>query len=236
MKRFYKNVTVTPVQPGLYEARLDGKPIKTPEKNILTVPSETLAQQLADEWLAQGKIIVPSTMPLTQLVSTCIDKVSNQRDVLTKQLLKFIDTDLLFYRADHPPEFGVAQAKAWDPLIKEAEGLLQSSFETTDSLVALKQPEAAHANIKQAIAALNDYEFTVLQVVAPFAGSFLVAYLFVQQKLDANEVMDAIRVEERLKDKIYDAEKYGADPALEKADAALMLDLVAAEKMLLAAK
>ena len=42
MKRFYKEVSVAPAERG-FEIHLDGKPIRTPNRDIMTVPDKDLA-------------------------------------------------------------------------------------------------------------------------------------------------------------------------------------------------
>ena len=48
MKRFWKEVAAAPEEGG-WAIRLDGKPLRTPARNALLVPTEALAQAIADE-------------------------------------------------------------------------------------------------------------------------------------------------------------------------------------------
>jgi len=85
MKRFYKLVSVDAVRNG-FEIQLDGRNIKTPMKNILSAPSRKLADAIMAEWAAQDKEILPDTMPLTQILSTRIDRVSNERHLVCEKI------------------------------------------------------------------------------------------------------------------------------------------------------
>ena len=51
-KRFYEDVTVEPADDG-FTVRLDGRPVKTPGKRLLTMPSQAMADHVAREWQAQ---------------------------------------------------------------------------------------------------------------------------------------------------------------------------------------
>jgi chaperone required for assembly of F1-ATPase len=59
-KRFYKAVTVAPTSPQeggdqvAFGLRLDGKPVRTPARNELRLPTRALAEAVAAEWEAQG--------------------------------------------------------------------------------------------------------------------------------------------------------------------------------------
>lgn len=231
MKRFYTAVTVEPRDQGLGVC-LDGRPVRTKAKHGLTVPNEALAQAIMLEWAAQVDTIEPDTMPLTQIVSTRLDKVAVEREAMYEQILRYIDTDLLFYRTNNPEAVGEAQAKAWDPVMSVAEERFGVDLHVTNDLVALVQSPQTHDAFSAYISGLNDDEFTVLQLVTPLAGSVICGMLFVDGKLTPDETMEIARVEERYKDAIYDAEKYGPDPAMEKIDAAMMQDLEASRQYL----
>ncbi len=96
---------------------LDGKPMRTPGKNELMLPSEALAAAIAAEWDAQRDEIRPATMPLTRLAAAAIDRTNAQRDLVVAETANYADTDLLCYRADHLPAFAERQHAAWQPLV-----------------------------------------------------------------------------------------------------------------------
>ena len=45
MKRFYKEVSIAPAEDG-FAVLLDGKPVKTPGRNTLLLPTEALAERI----------------------------------------------------------------------------------------------------------------------------------------------------------------------------------------------
>ncbi len=53
MKRFYKDVSLAE-RDGGFSVLLDGKPVKTPARNVLILPTEKLAEAVASEWRSQG--------------------------------------------------------------------------------------------------------------------------------------------------------------------------------------
>jgi chaperone required for assembly of F1-ATPase len=70
MKRFWKTVVIDD-QRGI---RLDDRPVRTPGRVALALPTDALAQGVADEWRAigEGEEIDPRAMPLTGLSNTAI--------------------------------------------------------------------------------------------------------------------------------------------------------------------
>ena len=51
MKRFYKDVTVGTAESG-FAVLLDGRPVRTPGRNMLILPTERLAAAIGREWQA----------------------------------------------------------------------------------------------------------------------------------------------------------------------------------------
>lgn len=231
MKRFYKLVSVREDGAG-YSILLDAKPVKTAAKNPLIADTRALADAIMQEWSAQNEKIVPADMPLTQLLSTSIDRVSAGRPAMTETVLEYLETDLLCYRTDFPPELAARQAAAWDPHLKWFEQKFGVTLLTTDKLGTMHQPAEADAVVRNHITTYNNHQFTVLQLVTALSGSAVLALAFVEGAADADTVFAAARVEEKHKDQIYDAAKYGPDPAQEKKDKIVTRDLQACAEFL----
>ena len=68
MKRFYKDVAVKPEGGGL-SVRLDGRPVRTPARAPLVLPTAPLGRAVAEEWRAQAAELDPRRMPLTGLAN-----------------------------------------------------------------------------------------------------------------------------------------------------------------------
>ena len=231
MKRFYKLVSVDAVRNG-FEIQLDGRNIKTPMKNILSAPSRKLADAIMAEWAAQDKEILPDTMPLTQILSTRIDRVSNERHAMEPIVLAYLDTDLVCYRADKSDDLRARQNSMWGVSLNWFAKKYGGDLLVTTGLAALKQPQNLHDAVKENVLALDNDYFTILQLVCAMSGSLVLALAFIHGEVDAQHVFDATRIEEQFKSELYDAEKYGPDPAQDKKDKAMLRDLIAAEQYL----
>ena len=116
MKRFYQTAAVVEAEGG-FSVSLDGKPVRTPAKQPLLVPTRALANAIAEEWQAQGDTVNPRSLPLTRLVSIALDLVAPRRDEVVAELTKYAGTDLVCYRAETPPELAARQHATWQPLI-----------------------------------------------------------------------------------------------------------------------
>ncbi len=72
MRRVYKEAHAGSCA-GAHQVLLDGKPLRTPARAPLDLPTRALAEAIAAEWQAQAETVWPSTMPLTPLAATAID-------------------------------------------------------------------------------------------------------------------------------------------------------------------
>ena len=113
MKRFWNQVAID----GDRVVRLDDRPVRTPGRVPLALPTAALAEAVAGEWRAVGEMIDPRAMPLTGLANAAIDRVAPDRAGFARGLAAYADSDLFYYRAEQPPQLAQRQAAAWDPLL-----------------------------------------------------------------------------------------------------------------------
>ncbi len=145
VKRFYKEVTIGKAESGGHAVLLDGRSLKTPAKNTLSVPTAALAALLRAEWDAQGETVEADTMPVTRLVNTAIDGVSREHRAVFDEILRFAGTDMLCYRADQPEGLVARQAETWDPILDWIAGAGGAPFVTVPGIMHQEQPRAAIA-------------------------------------------------------------------------------------------
>ena len=93
-KRFWNDVTVVQQEDG-YAIQLDARPVKTPAKALLVVPSREMAESIAVEWRAVVETIDPNVMPFTRSANAAIDKVGVQFNEVAEMLAAYGGSDLL---------------------------------------------------------------------------------------------------------------------------------------------
>src|SRR5207302_3456736 len=118
MKRFYKETAVDAGDGG-WRVLLDGKPMRTPAKAVLTAPTRALADAIASEWsnVPEKAEINTAHLPLTRLAATGLDRVTGQRERVIDDTAKYAGTDLLCYRASNPDSLVKRQQETWQPLL-----------------------------------------------------------------------------------------------------------------------
>ena len=194
-KRFYTAVA-TAEGPEGHALRLDGKPVRTPARHLLTVPTTGLAAVLAAEWAAQGTHINPATMPLTRLLNAALDGVAGEIEAGRADGVAFAGSDLLCYRPD-APEGLVARTNAlWNPVIDWAERDLGARMVLAEGVMPVDQDPAAMARIAAAVPAGPPLLVAATHVLTTLTGSALLALAIVHGALDFETAWSAANVDE----------------------------------------
>lgn len=226
MRRVYKEVNVAED----FRVLLDGKPIKTPMRATLALPTRALAEAIADEWRGQGDKIVRETMPLTKLANTAIDRVTGREESVIGQMLTYTN-DLLCYRAEAPADLVARQNEGWNPLLEWAAERHGARLLTRVGIVHIAQPEEAVAALRGALAEHDPFVLTAVHAAATLCGSLVLALALADGRLDAEEAFALSHLDEH-----YQAEKWGTDGEAEKRARAMAAELDAAARFMRCAR
>ena len=205
MKRFYGKAEPVRRAAG-HGITLDGKPIKTSGKRDLMVPNEALAAAIAEEWNAQEGEVLAATIPLTRLAMTAIDRVATQREAVVRETANYAATDLVCYRAAHPPALAARQQAVWQPLIDWAVLRYDAPLSVTTGVIPTKQSAASLRAFAAAVAEQDDFALTALHVATAACGSLVIALALIEQHLDAEGAFAASQLDES-----FQIEAWGED-------------------------
>jgi chaperone required for assembly of F1-ATPase len=205
VRRFYKEATVAAGDGG-FALLLDGRPVKTPARAALAVPTQALADAIADEWRAQGATIDPQTMPLTGLANAAIDRVAPDPSVFAAGLARYGESDLLCYRAEGPAPLVQRQAEHWDPVLAWARRRYDIELKVAQGVIHLPQPDAAVARLAKAVAVRPPFELAGLSPLVTVSGSLIIALALAEGALDLDQAWAAATVDEQ-----WQLEKWGED-------------------------
>jgi chaperone required for assembly of F1-ATPase len=228
-KRFYKEAGVAEAEGG-FAITLDGKPIRTPSGRQVVIPSRALADAVAAEWAAQGETIDPVTMPLTRIANSVVEGVVDRVELVTDDLAKYFESDLLFYRAGHPEGLVAREAAHWDPPLFWAAETLGAHFILSEGVMHVKQPDEAIEAARSALPG-DAWSVAALHVVTTLTGSALLALALAHGVHDAGQVWAAAHVDED-----WNAEKWGVDEEAAARRATRLRDFEAAVAVLAAVK
>ncbi len=226
MKRFYSEVSVADNDGGT-QVLLDERPVRTPAKNLLSLPTRPLADAIAAEWRAQVETIDPASMTLTRLANSAIDSVRQNRDLTVTEITRFTATDLVCYRAGDPEELAVRQHGAWQPLVDWVGEEFQAELAVTDGLLPVTQSERCLSALRAAIEAFDDFPLTGLHAATAACGSVVMGLALGHGRIDGETAW-----EYSLIDETYQIESWGEDYDAADRRAALKRDIAAAVEFL----
>lgn len=211
MKRFWNEVTVEP-EAGGWAVKLDGRPVRTPARAPLVMPTELLAEAIASEWRRVEEDVEPRAMPLTGLANAAIDRVAPERAAFAGGLARYAEADLACYRADGPAALVQRQSEHWDALLAWARRRYDVDFATTSGLMHVRQPEATVERLTHAVATLDPFHLAGLSPLVTVGGSLVAALAVLEKAMTADEAWKAVSVDER-----WQLEQWGADAEAEAA-------------------
>ncbi|QTN98850.1 ATPase [Brucella sp. 458] len=194
-KRFYEKAEVAESEGG-FAVHLDGRPVKTPARNLLLLPTRAAAQIVADEFATQEKVIDPGKMPATRLVNTAIDGIAQDPQAVFEDILRFAGTDMLCYRADSPQELVSRQTENWDPLIDWMESL-GARFALAEGVMHVEQPREAIAAFSVHMAGFKDpLALAALHTMTTLMGSAIIALAVAKGEISAEKAWAIAHIDE----------------------------------------
>lgn len=204
-KRFWTDVSVVE-QEGGFAVQLDTRPVKTPAKAPLVVPSREMGHAIAEEWRAVDEVIDPTVMPYTRSANAAIDKVSVQFGEVAEMLAAYGGSDLLCYRAESPAELVDRQSQNWDPLLLWAEETYGGKLVPTQGIMPISQDEMALKSLTLPLFSATAFELAAFHDLIAMSGSLVLALAVTQRRLSADEAWKISRLDET-----WQEEQWGVD-------------------------
>jgi len=197
-RRLYQTVTVATSADAdpAFRILLDGKPVRTPAKKVLDLPTRTSAEAVAAEWAAQREHIDPATMPLTRLVCSAVDGVRGREGEVREAIGKYVASDLICYRASGPLPLVRRQTDLWDPVLAWGRDVLGVPLIVTTGVMPVTQPETARGVLAHTLAEHDPFTLAALYVMTTLMGSALLALAHARGQLSLEEAWAAAHVDE----------------------------------------
>ncbi|KAM6549680.1 hypothetical protein CsatB_021356 [Cannabis sativa] len=203
-KRFYKQVTTREADDGNgWTVMLDYRTLKTPSKRPLKLPTLSLAKAIAAEWeyqLTDG--IRPFTMPLMKFACTALERVPLTRSKIIEHLMKKFSQDLVFCRAPEDDNLTKyvhdKQVEKIDPLLDWVASEFGYKPVVYSSFFGGKQEDGLVKAVENVLKNTDDCELASIDALASAGHSLVIALGIFRGKLEIEEAIELIRLEEDL--------------------------------------
>ena len=226
MTRFWKEARAVEAGGG-WGIELDGRPVRTPMRALLAVPTRALAEAVAAEWNGVEGELDPRSMPLTGLANAAIDRVEADRPGFAKGLARYAEADLACYRAESPQALCERQSREWDELLGWARRRYDVDFAVTTGITHVEQPPATVERLAHEVAALDAFRLAALSPMVTAGGSLVAALAVLDGTMDPEKAWAAVTV-----DDAWQAERWGSDAEAELALEGRRRDFLAGARLL----
>ncbi len=223
-KRFWQDATVDEGAEG-FSVLLDGRPIKTPAKAPLHLPSAKLASAIAAEWQAQEETIDPASMPMTRAANSAIDKVVSQFDEVAGLIAAYGDADLICYRAAYPDGLVARQAAAWDSLVDWAATELGAPLKIVSGVMHEPQASASLAALSTRVRAFTPFALAGFHDLVSLSGSLIIGFAAAKSWENPASLWERSRVDEH-----WQIDEWGEDEEANQAATAKLQSFLDAER------
>ncbi len=208
-RRFWTSAEAREVDGG-FEVFLDDRPVRTPHKSPLILPTEGLAQLVAEEWDAQVETIDPTTMPATRTANSAIEMVAPQMQAVADHLADYGGSDLLCYRAEGPETLRARQASEWDRWLEWAETTYDAALVPTSGLMPVAQSDEAIDRLRSPMGKMSAFELAAFYDLVTLPGSLVLGLAAAAKAASAEEIWAVSRVDE-----LWQIEVWGKDEEAE---------------------
>ena len=204
MKKFWKTIEIKKVSSKEFYILLDNRKLKTPLKNELILSNHLIAKEVLKEWDQSSDIINTDDLVFYGLLSTAIDRVREEKNSYINDIINFIDTDLICYRADSPIDLVSSQNKHWDPIILLIEKYIDTKITVFKGVMPSQQSSKVHHRFKNLIVELSDVQISVLHRITNLVGSVFLSLCILKKDLTNKQAFELSFLDE-----LWQAENWG---------------------------
>ena len=220
MKKFWKKVSIKKISSNSFQIMLDERILQTPLKRELVLPNLNLTQEIVKEWDQHSKNINTESMIFYSLISTSLDKIIDNKNLYINDILDYVDTDLLCYRAENPKELVELQKNKWDPIILLIEKYIQTRVRVFQGVLPKKQHSTVHVRLNNLINQFDIFEISALHRLTNITGSIFLSLCVLKKDILSNEVFELSFLDE-----LWQAENWGFDDETSKKRKEISIEL-----------
>ncbi len=165
-------------------------------------------------------------MPMTRLANTIIDGVAAAQDEIASDIIKYLGSDLVCYRAATPKALVTRQSLHWDPILAWAKAALGAEFAAVQGITHFRQPDQTIARASAAIPR-DPWRLGAAHAVTTLTGSALIALALARGDIALDAAWAAAHVDED-----WNMELWGRDELGLKRRAYRFAEMEAAAKVL----
>ena len=166
-----------------------------------------MAEAVANEWDEQPEDIDTYKMRLTRLANSAIDRVTEHRDAVIREVAGFADTDLVCYRAADPVPLAERQEEGWGPLVSWVADRHGIEFTITTGLLPVDQSASSLMAVEAVVKSFDVFSLAGLHLVTSACGSIVLGLAVADGRIDGASAWELSLIDET-----FQIDNWGEDP------------------------
>ena len=208
MVHLIKNIKIDIVQgkKGKYLLNINNKNLKTPDGNIIELPSIKLAKILLKDYESSFKSKPLNIVRPIKITNTAIDKIKPNNIFYINEITDNLNNDMICYFANSPVELVDLQNKDWLPLINYMKSSYNIELIYTSKLFSINQKPDSLLKLKNILNEINIFKLSAIYTLSQITKSIIISLALVNNKISAKKAFENSNLEE-----LYQISKWGKD-------------------------
>tara|TARA_Y100000817_G_scaffold119727_1_gene93809 strand:- start:1064 stop:1762 length:699 start_codon:yes stop_codon:yes gene_type:complete len=208
MDHVIKNIKIDIVQSrkGKYLLTINNKSLKTPDGNIIELPSMKLAKILLKDYESSFKSKPLNIVRPIKITNTAIDKIKPDNIFYINEITDNLNNDMICYFANSPVELVDLQNKDWLPLINYMKSSYNIELIYTSKLFSINQKPDSLLKLKNILNEINIFKLSAIYTLSQITKSIIISLALVNNKISAKKAFENSNLEE-----LYQISKWGKD-------------------------
>lgn len=208
MVHLIKNIKIDIVQGknGKYLLNINNKSLKTPDGNIIELPSMKLAKILLKDYESSFKSKPLNIVRPIKITNTAIDKIKPNNIFYINEITDNLNNDMICYFANSPVELVDLQNKDWLPLINYMKSSYNIELIYTSKLFSINQKPDSLLKLKNILNEINIFKLSAIYTLSQITKSIIISLALVNNKISAKKAFENSNLEE-----LYQISKWGKD-------------------------
>ena len=191
---------------GKYLIKINNNIIKTPEGNLIELPSMKLAKILLKDYELNLKTKNINIVSPIKITNTAIDKIKAKHNFYIDEITYNLNNDMICYFANSPVELVDLQNKDWIPLINYMKSSYNIELIYTSKLFSINQKPDSLLKLKNILNEINIFKLSAIYTLSQITKSIIISLALVNNKISAKKAFEDSNLEE-----LYQISKWGKD-------------------------
>lgn len=180
---------------------INGSEYITKDRKNLIIPNVYTKEVILNE--ISGKYNHKTNISMINLLLKYSTWKEDDKKSIISGILKYLETDLLFYRVNSPESLANKQKKIWDNALEKFDNIFNTNWKTTSNLCPIQQNQENIALVEEYLVGLNNFQLFIMFELVKISGSCILTILVSLQKIKLVELWSTIYVDELFNNEIY---------------------------------